>query len=102
MTEQNRLDRLEALAEKILEGLQETRQRTDSNARSIESLTNTIAELTRDRGQMYQLMADLAQAEVETKREMYRMMGNLDQRQNELSRRQGEIVEILKLLTQLT
>ena len=60
----------------------------------------TFTEAERDRVQLYQLMADLAQAEAETKREMYRMISNLDRRQDEPSRRQAEIVEILKLLTQ--
>ncbi|MGK7878263.1 MAG: hypothetical protein AB4426_34665 [Xenococcaceae cyanobacterium] len=93
---------------------EELKQLVASNARAIESLTANLTELTRDRAQMYQLMADLAKSEAETKREMYRMMGNFDQQQNELSRRQEElsrrqeelsqrqeeIVKILKLLTQ--
>ncbi|WP_287359734.1 hypothetical protein [Moorena sp. SIO3B2] len=41
-------------------------------------------------------MADLAQ----NQSRMYGMMANLDERQEQLSQRQGEIVEILKLLTQ--
>ncbi len=93
MSDDSRLDRIEALVEKI-------GQRVDSNARAIEALSINTAEYQRDRVQLYQLMADLAQAEAETKREMYRMISNLDRRQDELSRRQAEIVEILKLLTQ--
>lgn len=38
----SRLDRLEALAESILQGLAETRQRTDSNAKSIQALTDAV------------------------------------------------------------
>jgi phage regulator Rha-like protein len=37
---EDRLDRLEALADKILQGLDQVKQRTDSNARAIEALTN--------------------------------------------------------------
>ena len=36
--------------------------------------------------------------QAESKKEMYRLLGDLDQRQSQLSRRQGEIVEILKIL----
>jgi vacuolar-type H+-ATPase catalytic subunit A/Vma1 len=93
MNDPDRLARIEALVEKI-------GQRVDSNARAIEAISANTAEYQRDRAQMYQFMADLAQAEAETKREMYRMLGNLDRRQEQLSQQQGEIVEILKLLVQ--
>ena len=69
----NRLDRIEALVE--------------SNA--------TVAKA----------QANLAQAQADTKREMDRMMGNFEQMMEKfeqhnqgLSRRQGEIVEIIKTL----
>lgn len=114
MSDPDRLDRIEKLIE--------------SNARSIEALSANMAETERDRARFYQSMADLsqemanlaqadadtkqqmanlaremaylAQVNAETKREMYQLISNQDQRQNELSRRQGEIVEILKLITQ--
>ena len=91
MDNSNRLDRIEALVEKI-------GQRVDSNARAIEAISANTAEYQRDRARMYEIMEDLAQAQAETKREMYRMLASLDQRQGQLSQRQGEIVEILKLL----
>ena len=98
MEDSDRLDRIEALVEKI-------GQRVDSNARAIEAISANTAEYHKDRARMYDLMADLAQsqaelakAQAEGKREMYRMLGNLDQRQGQLSQRQGEIVGILKLL----
>ena len=91
MDNSDRLDRIEALVEKI-------GQRVDSNARAIEAISANTAEYQRDRARMYKLMADLAQAQAESKKEMYRLLGDLDQRQSQLSRRQGEIVEILKLL----
>ena len=84
MEDFDRLTRLEALVE--------------SNARAIEAISANTAEYQRDRARMYELMADLAQAQADGKREMYRMLGDLDQRQGQLSQRQGEIVEILKLL----
>ena len=101
----SRLDRIEALVEKI-------GQRVDSNARAIEALSASDAEAKKDRARVYEIMADLAQTQADlaqtqadTKKEMYRMMGNFEelmgnfQQQNkELSRRQGEIVDILKLL----
>ena len=100
MGDSDRLDRIEALVEKI-------GQRVDSNARAIEAISANTAEYQKDRAQMYQLMADLAQAQAnlaqaqaEGKREMYRMLESLDRQQAQLSRRQGEIVEILKLLTE--
>ncbi len=87
----NRLDRIEALVE--------------SNARAIEALSASNAEAGKERAKLYQLMADLAQshadlaqAQADTKREMYRMMSNFEEQNQQLSLRQGEIVEILKVL----
>lgn len=60
-----------------------------SNARAIEALTANVSELTRDRQEMYRLMANMASAQAD----FYRRLAQTDQRQ-------GEIVEILKLLTQ--
>ena len=107
MDNSDRLDRIETLVERI-------GQRVDSNARAIEAIFANTAEYQKDRARMYELMADiaqsqadlakaqadLAQSQAEGKREMYRMLDNLDQQQAQLSRRQGEIVEILKLLTE--
>jgi K+/H+ antiporter YhaU regulatory subunit KhtT len=96
----DRLDRIEILLEKI-------GQRVDSNAKAIEAISAYTTEYQKDRAQMYQLMADLAQtqadlaqAQAEGKREMYRMLGNLDQQQAQFSQQQAEIVQILKLLVQ--
>ena len=120
MHDPDRLDRIEALVEKI-------GQRVDSNARAIEAISANTAEYQRDRARMYQFMADLsqsmadlsqsmanlaqsqaetkrelaqaqaeankelAQAQAETKREMYRILSNLDQREAQLSQRQGQL-----------
>ncbi|NEQ83877.1 MAG: hypothetical protein F6K26_27950 [Moorea sp. SIO2I5] len=81
--------------ERISQQIEQLGHRTDFNARAIEALTDTVNELKRDRAQGYSLMAHLAQ----NQSRMYGMMENLDERQEELSQRQGEIVEILKLLT---
>ena len=48
MSDDSRLDRIEALVEKI-------GQRVDSNARAIEALSVNTAEYQRDRVQLYQL-----------------------------------------------
>jgi len=71
-----------------------------SNARAIEALTESIRELRagvaesqqeyqRDRAQLYSLMADYTSYQSC----IYRVLENLD-------RRQGEIVDILRLVTQ--
>ncbi len=109
-SDNNRLDRIEALIEANMRAMEELRKRVDSNARSIEALTNNIAvsqqEAQRDRARLYQVMADLAlsqaqMAETHTQfqRNIYQRHEELDQRQSELSNRQQDIVEILKLLT---
>ncbi|NEO16224.1 MAG: hypothetical protein F6J98_09870 [Moorea sp. SIO4G2] len=110
--------------EQISQQIEQLRQRTDSNARAIEALTDTVHEFKRDRSQLYSVMANLAQSQsnlfqsqanlADSQSRMYGVMENLDQRQEQLSQgheqlsqrqeqlsnRQGEIVEILKLLTQ--
>jgi hypothetical protein len=82
----SRLDRIEALLEAIA-------KRTDSNAKSIEALSSerfeTERRLDRDRARLYQSMADLANAQA-----------SFYTRLEENDRRQNEMVEILKLLTQ--
>ena len=98
MSEDNRLDRLEIIVEKILEGLQETKQRTDSNARAIEALSNTIKEereqRERDRDKLYQALSELATAQAS----FYSTQATMNQRLEELDKRQGDIVEIIKFL----
>ncbi len=86
-SEPTRLDRIEALVEKI-------GQRVDSNARAIEALSANAGEYQKDRARLYQIMEDLTQSQAR----MYRVIEDLDNRQEQLSRRQGEIVDILKLL----
>lgn len=102
----NRLDRIEALVE--------------SNARAIEALSADNAEIKKQQARLFEIMgnlaqshadlaqqnanvaqaiANLAQAQVDTKKEMYRMMGTFEKQNQVLSRRQGEIVEILKVLS---
>ncbi|MBO1346483.1 MAG: hypothetical protein EBE86_003335 [Hormoscilla sp. GUM202] len=82
----DRLDRIEALVE--------------SNARALEAMGDNVhkwqQESQRDRSCLYQAMTQLAQ----TQANFYERLDELDQRQDDLSRRQREIVEILKLLTQ--
>jgi uncharacterized protein (UPF0264 family) len=73
-----------------------------SNARAIEALTANVSELARDRQEMYRLMADVASAQstlasaqaglASAQADFYRRLAQTD-------KRQGEIIEILKLLT---
>lgn len=68
----------------------------ESNARAIEALTNNVSELARDRQEMYRLMANLASSQsglAAAQSDFYRRLEVTD-------KRQGEIVEILKLLSQ--
>ncbi|MGV2829307.1 hypothetical protein [Myxosarcina sp. GI1(2024)] len=96
----NRLDRIEALLESIAQRLEETRAVAYANGKSIEAFSNerkqVERELNRDRARLYQTMADLASAQAG----FYGRLAEVDQRQDELSRRQGEIVEILQRITQ--
>jgi hypothetical protein len=91
-SEPSRLDRIEALVE--------------SNAKAIEALSNERLEaerrLDRDRARLYQAMAELAtaQANLASNQSLYyQRLEETDRKQDELSRRQGEIVQILRLLT---
>jgi hypothetical protein len=102
----NRLDRIEVLLSQTVELIRSVGQRTDSNARAIEALTNDVRtyqqEAQRDRARLYQAMAELATAQANFYSQQvtfYNRLEEVDNRQNELSRRQGEIVEILKILT---
>jgi chromosome segregation ATPase len=110
----DRLDRIEALLEQI-------GQRVDSNAKSIQALSDERKEnerqLQRDRAHLYQEMANLSSSMANLSSSManlsssmanlnnaqadfYRRLEQMDERQETLSRRQGDIVEILKLLQQ--
>ena len=73
----------------------ELKNLVESNARAIEALTSNVAEIQRERARFYGAMADLTQAQSV----MYRRLETFDDILNQLNRRQGEIVEILKLLT---
>ncbi len=106
MSESNRMDRLEALAETLLEGLREVKQITDSNARSIEALSSTLAEekqerkkdreeWKKDRKQMYEWMARLSASQAnfwETQADYYRRLEDVEDRQ-------ATMIEILNRLT---
>ena len=98
-SEGDRLDRIEAIVA--------------SNARAIEALTESQNEARKERAKLYQAMSDLAkshatlaqsqanlaQAQADNQALMYRFLENIEQQQQQLSRRQGDIVEILQLLT---
>jgi phosphoribosyl-ATP pyrophosphohydrolase len=75
---ENRLDRIEAIVE--------------SNSKSIQALTDDIAEMRRDRDVMYNLMSDLTAKQISA----YTIMKNLDDRQNQLTNQQQQLIEIQK------
>jgi hypothetical protein len=84
----DRLDRIEALVE--------------SNAKSIQALADQAAEDRRARTRMYEAMADLSSAQAalsSAQAAFYRRLDAQDELITTLSRRQGEIVQILKVLS---
>ena len=59
----------------------------------------SLLHSTKSHATLAQTQAQLAQAQADNQAFMYRFMENLEQQQQQLNRRQGEIVEILRLLT---
>jgi uncharacterized coiled-coil protein SlyX len=109
---EERIDRLEALAEKILEGLEQTKQRTDSilegleqtkqrtdsNARAIEALTNQWAESKKewekDRKGLYLLLGRLTKS----MSDFYEIQSDFYNRFDQIDSRQADITKILQNL----
>ena len=95
---QDRLDRLEALADKILQGLEETRQRTDSNARAIEALTiqwsQDRQQWEKDRKGIYILLGRLTRS----MSDFYDIESDFYNRFDKIDSRQVEIARILEQL----
>lgn len=95
MSPERRLDRLEALADKILEGLQETKYRVDSNAKAIQALTTSLneskLEWQKDRKGMYQLLGRLTRSMAD----FYEIQSDFYSRFDQIDERQAKITEIL-------
>ena len=109
---EDRLDRMEALADKILQGLDETRQRTDSNARAIEALANEWTkdreqwtkdreqwekdreEWEKDRKGIYLLLGRLTRS----MSDFYEIQSDFYNRFDQIDSRQADITEILREL----
>lgn len=102
--ESSRLDRLEALAEKILEGLQETNHKVNSNAKAIEALANQWqkdreewqkdrVEWRRDRARVFEWMSRLAAAQAD----FYEMQADCLTHLERIDDRLAQILE--KLIT---
>ena len=95
---EDRLDRLEALAEKILEGLAETRQRTDSNARAIQALSSEWAkereQWAKDRQGIYQLLGQLTRS----MSNFYEVQSDFYYRFEQIEARQADMTELLREL----
>ena len=106
----DRLDRLEAFIERFA---QESDKQIKSNAKAIEALSDQQREneqrATLDRRRLSEAMSRLAGAQADfysaqagfysAQTETYRAQDAQDELIQTLSRRQGEIVEILKRLT---
>ena len=79
---------------------EEIQQLIASNAKAIQALAEDLRiyqqQAQLDRVRLYQAMAELARAQVS----YYERLEAQDEQIHLLSRRQGEIVEILKLLSQ--
>jgi septal ring factor EnvC (AmiA/AmiB activator) len=93
MNDENRLDRIEALIE--------------SNARAIEASRQEFLDMRKqwelDRSRLYQTMAELANSQAnfyQAQASFYQRLQEVDEREERFERQQGDIVEILKLLTQ--
>ncbi len=71
------------------------KQLVESNAKAIAALTSDIQEMKRDRDTMYQLMKDLTQ----NQSRIYDVMQSLDNRQNQLTNQQQQLIEILKKIS---
>lgn len=92
--ESSRLDRIEAILERLLEREDSNARAIASNARAIEALTAAVGELRRDRSELYELMAESTrkQAQVfENQARTYRILEGLNDRQQTLT----EIVRVL-------
>lgn len=93
---EERLDRLEALAEKILEGLAETRLRTDSNARSIQALSNEWQkdreQWEKDRKGIYQLLGQLTRS----MSDFYAIQSDFYNRFEQIEARQADMTQMLQ------
>ena len=66
----------------------------ESNAKAIQSLTDDLGEMKRDRDVMYNLMSELTAKQIST----YNIMKNLDDRQSQLANQQQQLIDIIKTL----
>ena len=81
----DRLDRIEKLVE--------------SNAKSIQALTDDLSEMKRDRDTMYQLMSDLTGKMAiltNAQAQSYQTIKSLDRRQDQLTSQQQQLIDIIK------
>lgn len=102
----DRLDRIEAALLQLIQQSADTDKQIKSNAKAIEALTSKQAEEERraalDRARLYETMARVADAQASfysAQADVYRRLENQDELLQTLSRRQGEIVAILKAVT---
>ena len=75
----------------------------ESNAKAISALSQDIAEMRRDRSHIYGLMRDLTEKMsqlVSHQAVNYEVLNNLDQRQQQLTVQQQQLIEIQKSISQ--
>lgn len=68
----------------------------ESNAKAIAALTSDIQEMKRDRDVMYGLMRDLSQ----NQSRIYDVLQNMDNRQQQLTNQQQQLIEIIKSMNE--
>ena len=74
----------------------------ESNAKAIAALTSDIQEMKRDRDEMYELMGDLTDKVgtlVRATKQNYGLMKKLDDRQQQLTNQQQQLIEIIKSIS---
>ncbi len=95
---EDRLDRLESIAEKMLEGIVQLNYRTDSNAKSIQALSTEWAEdrkqWEKDRKGIYKLLGRLTRS----MSDFYEIQSDFYNRFDQIEARHTEIMEYLKSL----
>ncbi len=101
MSEYERLDRLENIADKMLEGLQETRYRVDSNSKAIEALTNFASDIQHQTLSMQREMVNFQRDMLNFQRDMLTIQRKIDDNTADIRELMIENQRILKYLEKI-